>query len=183
VLTRTGRKKNPDAWGRFLPAIPLLLSAIVSHFGGFVWGELDAEAIRTEADAMVFAARERFTGDVDSLCRGAIRPEYFSNVSQVIPLLLVALGIERRFFERFLREAVQRAITMFTVLVLCIGGLLALSVLPSPNQGCGRVLSAPHEFVAFTTTVFACSIGLMLLFWALIPVPSSANQRIGRTND
>ena len=115
--------------------------------------------------------------------QGAIRPEYFSNVSQVIPLLLVALGIERRFFERFLRETVQRAITMFTVLVLCIGELLALSVLPSPNQGCGRVLSAPHEWIAFTTTVFACSTALMLLFWALIPVPSSDNQRIGRTND
>jgi hypothetical protein len=134
VLTRTGRKKNPDAWGRFLPAVPLVLSAIVSHFGGLVWGELDAEAIRTKADAMVFAAREGFAGEIDSLCRGAIRSEYFSNVSQVIPLLFVALGIERRFFERFLREAVQRAITMFTVLVLCIGELLALSVLPSPNQ-------------------------------------------------
>jgi len=174
VLTRTGRKKNPEAWARFLPAVPLLLSGILSQPAGLVWAELDAKAIRTEAEAMVFAARERFTGEIDSLCMGAIRPEYFTSISQVIPLLLVALGIERRFFERFLRETVQRAITMFTVFVLSIGELLALSVLPSPNEGCGRVLSATHESIAFSTTVFACSVALTLLFWALIPLPTSA---------
>ena len=69
VLTRAGRKKNPDAWARFLPAVPLLLSGILSQPAGLVWAELDAKAIRTQADAMVFAARERFTGEIDNLCR------------------------------------------------------------------------------------------------------------------
>jgi hypothetical protein len=171
ILTRGGRNKHPKAWTRFFPAIPLLIGVIISNLGVLFWSTLDANAIRSVSDAMDVAQREGFTGDVQSLCMGAITPEYFSSISQVIPLLLVALGIERRFFERFLREAVQRAVTIFTVLVLSIGELLALSVLPSPNQRCGTVLSETHELVAFTTTLTACSIGLTLLFWALVAVP------------
>jgi hypothetical protein len=173
MLARTGRKKNPDAWARFLPAVPLLLGSIITHFGGLVF-ELDAKAIRTEAEAICICHTRTFTGEIGSLCRGAIRPEYFASISQVIPLLLVALGIERRFFERFLRATVQRAITMSTVFVLCVGELLALSLLPSPNEGCGRVLSTAHEAIAFSTTSFASSLALILLFWALIPLSASA---------
>jgi hypothetical protein len=176
LLTHDGRVSDPDAWRRFLPGIPLLLGTFAAWIGNEIWFRLNANAIRTFADALEVARREGSTGPVEDLCVGAVGPEYFAQLSQVIPLLLVALGVERRFFEHLLREPVQWALTIFTVLLLCFGEATAISALPSPNRGCGNVLSIFHEHLAFTFTLLSCFIALATLLWALViasPTPGS----------
>jgi hypothetical protein len=84
------------------------------------------------------------------------------------------LGVELRFFEQFFREPIQRALAIFIVIVLCIGEAIAISTLPSPNEGCGRLLSLWHEFRAFIFSVVACFIALSTLVWALVVASPTA---------
>jgi hypothetical protein len=156
VLTRVGRAIDPGGWRRFLPSVPLLIGTYAAYVGASVWYGLNERAVRSVAEAMEVA--------------GAIKPEYFAQLSQVIPLLLVALGLERRFFERLLKGPVQRALTIFTVLLLCAGEAIAIAALTSPNQGCGRVLYYWQEYTAFLVTLLACFIALATLVWALVAV-------------
>jgi hypothetical protein len=167
LLTHDGRASDPDAWRRFLPGVPLLVGTFAAWIGNEIWFRLNDNATRTFADALEVARRQGLTGPIGNLCVGAVGPEYFAQLSQVIPLLLVALGVERRFFERLLTEPVQWALTIFTVLLLCVGEAMAISALPSPNRGCGNVLSIFHEHAAFTFTLLACFIALATLAEAL----------------
>jgi hypothetical protein len=187
VLTRKGRAADPEGWRRFLPGVPLLIGTYAAFAGasGIFYG-LDLTAIRSVAEATEVARRQGLTEPIADLCIGAVRPEYFAQVSQIIPLLLVALGIERRFFERQMREPVQRALTMFTVLLLCAAEAAAITLLPGGNEGCGRVPSYGQEYKAFVLTLLACFIALATLVWALVAVsprddakPSSAPQNHG----
>jgi hypothetical protein len=169
VLTRKGRAADPEGWRRFLPALPLLIGTYAAFAGASgIFYALDLTAIRSVAEATEVARRQGLTGPVEGLCVGAVRPEYFAQVSQIIPLLLVALGIERRFFERQMREPVQRALTMFTVLLLCAAEAAAITLLPGGNEGCGRVPSYGLEYAAFVVTLSACFIALATLVWALV---------------
>jgi hypothetical protein len=116
----------------------VVIGTYAVYVGASVWYGLNESAVRSVSEAMEVARREGLNGQLNELCVGAIKPEYFAQLSQVIPLLLVALGLERRFFERLLQEPVQRTLTLFTVLLLCAGEAIAIATLPSPNQGCGR---------------------------------------------
>jgi hypothetical protein len=178
VLTRKGRDADPAGWRRFLPAVPLLIGTFAAYAGGSgIFYGLNLSAIRSISEAMEVASREGVTGPVEALCVGAVKPEYFAQVSQIIPLLLVALGLERRFFERLMREPVQRALTIFTVLLLCAAEAAAIAALPSGNQGCGRVLTYGQEYLAFSLTLSACFIALATLVWALVaPGPSDETR-------
>jgi hypothetical protein len=174
VLTHKGRDTDPEGWRRFQPGLPLLIGTFAAFVGNDIWFRLDANAIRTFADAQVVATREGFTGPIKDLCVGAVGPEYFAQLGQVIPVLLVAVGLELRFFERLMAEPVQRALTIFTVLLLCVGEATAISALPSLNRGCGNVLSAFHEHLAITVTLLACFIALATLVWAIVFVSHRA---------
>jgi hypothetical protein len=92
VLTRKGRNADPAGWRRFLPAVPLLIGTYAAFAGasGIFYG-LDLTAVRSISEATEVASREGVTGPVEALCIGAVKPEYFAQVSQIIPLLLVAL--------------------------------------------------------------------------------------------
>jgi hypothetical protein len=114
VRTRTGRDRRSDqeAWRRFRPALPLLIGTLAAYVGSVVyWRELVPGSIRTITDAREEALNNSDLAGavINDLCVGAVNQEYFAQVSQVTPLLLVALGIERRFFEPFLGELVPRA--------------------------------------------------------------------------
>jgi hypothetical protein len=172
-VTRAGRAADPDGWRRFLPGLPLLIGTYAAFVGSSLWFSLEAAAVRTVAEARELASREGLSGPINDLCVGAVKPEYFAQVGQIIPLLLVAFGLERRFFDQLLKEPVQRALAIFTVTLLCVGEALAISALPSPNQGCGNVLAVPHEYTAFVVTLLACFIALSTLVWALMAVPST----------
>jgi hypothetical protein len=178
VLTRKGRDADPAGWRRFLPAVPLLIGTYAAYAGGSgIFYGLNLSAIRSISEATEVASREGVAGPVAALCVGAVKPEYFAQVSQIIPLLLVALGLERRFFERLMREPVQRALTIFTVLLLCAAEAAAIAALPSGNQGCGRVLTYGEEYLAFSLTLSACFIALATLVWALVaPGPGDGTR-------
>lgn len=58
--------------------------------------------------------------------------------------------------------------TIFTVMMLCVGEALAISALPEPNEGCGELLYLLHEYAAFILTLEACFVALAALVWALV---------------
>ena len=108
---------------------------------------------------------------VDSLCSGAVDQQYFGQVSQAIPLLLVAVGLESQLFRRLSRDVAVESITWgvatITVIVLLIGEAFAISALPFSNKGCDNLMAGWHEYLAFIFTLEACSVGLVSLLWAL----------------
>lgn len=175
MLTPGGRAKDRDAWERFSPALPLLVGTLAAYVGSVIyWHELEPGAMRTAADPRIVEMSEGLTASqVDALCVGAVDQEYFAQLSQVIPLLLVAVGLEAGFFTRF-KEPVPRAMAIFTFLILCVGEVLAISALPEPNQGCGEILYGLHEYTAFILTLEACFVALATLVWALV---------VGRSRD
>ncbi|MEU4689532.1 hypothetical protein [Actinoplanes sp. NPDC023714] len=103
----------------------------------------------------------------DGDCYGAISQEYFAQTSQIIPLLLVALGIEARFFHRRLDDSLHRAVSNATIFMLCAGEILTLSTLPWSNARCGDLLAPLHEFAAFTISIAACTLALSNLIVAI----------------
>jgi hypothetical protein len=68
-------------------------------------------------------------------------------------------------------------LTIFAVSLLCVGEAMAISVLPSPNAGCGNVLSVSHEYTAFILTLLACFVALATLVWALVSVLPASGAR------
>ena len=105
---------------------------------------------------------------LSQLCRGAISPVFFQQVVGVIPVLLLALGVEFNYFRRTLTDAGQRAATAATVTVLAAGLVGALSTLPWDGQGCGDVLARGHEYIAFLLAVQGVFTGLATLVWLLV---------------
>jgi hypothetical protein len=158
-LIRDGRAENGRAengatqdteWERFRPALPLLVGTAAAYAGSLIWWWLRDQAVAAE--------------QVD----GLIHQEYFAQLSQVIPLLLVAVGLEATLFKRLLREPVQREMTIVSVVILCIGEALAISALPTDNERPGNILVTWHEYAAFVLTLEAVFVALALLVWALI---------------
>jgi hypothetical protein len=96
------------------------------------------------------------------LDEGRIDQEYFAQMSQVIPLLAVALGVESRFADsgRTLIRA-EVAIGLFTILLLVVAEALAISALPVDNDKVQLFIW--HEYIAFVLTLYAAFVALTLL--------------------
>jgi hypothetical protein len=155
VLRRKARKDNQSAWKELYGAIPLLTGTYAAYVGSNIWHRILGPS----------ALRMRCAAD----CHGAVALDYFSALSQVIPLLLVAVGIEAGIFRTSLKGDVPRAMTITTVVILCVAEVLALSALVRPNHGKPtEILSAWHEYLTFFVTWEACFIALSLLVWTLI---------------
>lgn len=126
---------------------------------------------------------------LSQLCTGAISPVFFQLVAEVIPVLLLALGVEFNYFRRTLTDAGQRAATAATVTVLAAALVATLSTLPWDGQGCGDVLSRWHEYIAFLLTVQAIFTGLATLVWLLVastpdgPAGAEAVERAGSVEE
>ncbi len=149
------RRPADGEWGTFRAVVPLLVGTTAAYMGSTAWGwYLDPLAIRSP--------------DPSGDCTGGVDQEYFAQLSQVIPLLLVALGIEAGLFRSRPRHTVERSVAILTVLVLCIAEALAISALPVSNDACRQLLSPWHEYVAFVTTLEASFVALAVLFSALL---------------
>jgi hypothetical protein len=112
--------------------------------------------------------------DMNQGCANEIAPDFFSNMVQVLPLLLVTLGIEMNFLRRTaaMSHPGQRAAPVITVLLLCIAEGLAFSMLvKSEDVHCGFG-AVWHEYIAFVVTVQATAISLATLVWLLLTNPS-----------
>ncbi|MEV4897168.1 hypothetical protein AB0K48_48275 [Nonomuraea sp. NPDC055795] len=141
-----GRKRATDdpqaakaGWRRFRSTLPLLIGTGAMYFASIVWG-----------------------GYIEK-----VDQQYFAQMSQVLPLLLIALGLEAKFFNELAPGIAGRATTMVIVVTLCIGELFAIS-------GTVTALAGWIGYMAFLVTANACGIALVSLVWALAlrePVP------------
>lgn len=185
---RTQSGSTRIEWARFRPLIPLLVGTLAAYVGTILWGRflLGDDVARTISEAQLMAERIGLNADqttpegrqaLDALCSGAIHQEYFAQISQIIPLLLVGLGIEANFFRELLTKPVQREITIVTVVILAVAEASAISALTEPNQGCGDILFGWHEYAAFIITVEASFAALALLVWALVVVRHRADAK------
>lgn len=173
LLSTARQVALPTDWARVRAIVPLVLgtwacylaaSAFVDVFDVDTMRTLDATtaaevATLPEADKMALLSQ---------LCEGAISPTFFQQVVGVLPVLLLALGVEFNYFRRTLTDAGQRAATVATVTVIAAGLALTLSTLPWDGMGCGDVLSAWHEYMAFLLAVQGVFTGLATLVWLLV---------------
>ena len=103
-------------------------------------------------------------------CAGEVSPAYFGNMGQIIPVVLLALGVELNYIRRStrVRDVGQRVTPVFTVFLLCIAELLTFSILVrSERSSCG-LAAVWHEYIAFVITAQALTIGLATVFWLLV---------------
>jgi hypothetical protein len=173
LLSSERRVVTPVDWARVRAIVPLVVgawlcylaaSAYVDYFDVGVARALDPVV---EAEVMELPVSEQIAV-LSQLCEGAISPVFFQQVVGVIPVLLLALGVEFNYFRRTLTDAGQRAATAATVTVLAAGLVGALSTLPWDGQGCGDVLSRWHEYIAFLLAVQGVFTGLATLVWLLV---------------
>ena len=180
LVSARRRAEMPLDWQRVRAVVPLVIGSYAAYAGAALWWDyLNVDVVR-EMDAATAAAAEHMPL-VDRgefyfhFCAGAVSPRYFEHMTEVIPLLLITLGIEFGFFRRYLRDPVQRVATGITVMLLCLGLVGALSTLPWDGVGCGQVVSKWHEYAVFVLTLQGVFMGLATLVWQLlVAVPDIA---------
>ncbi|WP_305785374.1 hypothetical protein [Symbioplanes lichenis] len=197
ALYCSGRRRSAQRpeWRRLRGGLPILAGTFAAYLGGVYWDwGLSQGAVRSWEDATREYAKVlgRLTGGdistvpidaevlgvIGSMCGGAISQEYFAQVSQIIPLLLIALGVDAKFFQRA-KDPTERAMTIVAVVALCVAEAIAISALPTPNDQCDGVLSEWHEYAAFGLTIAACVIALATLGWALLVRDDAPRRRAG----
>jgi hypothetical protein len=173
LLSGRSRAALPVDWARVRAIVPLVVGAWLCYLAASAYVDyFDAGATRVlnpdiEGEVLELPSAEQVSV-LSQLCRGAISPVFFQQVVGVIPVLLLALGIEFNYFRRTLTDASQRAATAATVTILAAGLVGALSTLPWDGQGCGDVLSRGHEYIAFLLAVQCVFTGLVTLIWLLV---------------
>ncbi len=167
------RAEMPLDWQRVRAVAPLVIGSYAAYAGAALWWDYRSLDVMRQLDPATAAAAQdiplsqRGQFYVFS-CWGAVSPRYFDQMSYVIPLLLITLGIEAGFFRRHRIDPVQRVATGVTVLVMSLGLVGALSTLPWEGLGCGQVLSKWHEYIVFILTLLAVFVGLATLIWQLL---------------
>lgn len=103
-------------------------------------------------------------------CADNVSTEYFNGMVQVLPVMLVTLGLEVNYLRstNAVREPGQRAVAVLTVLLLCIGEGLAFSMLVEGDRvSCGSA-AIWHQYIAFVLTAHAAAISLATLAYLLL---------------
>lgn len=104
--------------------------------------------------------------DTHAGCANEISTDFFAQMVQVIPVMLITLGLETNFVRRSRRTAT--AVPILTVVLLSVALLLSFSMLVKADEvHCGAV-AVWHEYLAFVLTVHATAIALATLVWLLI---------------
>ncbi len=136
-LSQKVRNDNPDEWVRVRTAIPLLIGTLFAYLATTWW-------------------EYQLDGDVDQ--------EFFAQMSQVIVLLIVALGVEVGFFRDAATDPGQRPTVVFAVFILSLGEVMALSALvPLPEAVPGW-----HAYAAFVIVIEASLVALATMLWVLL---------------
>lgn len=173
LFSSARRVALPVDWARVRAIVPLVVGAWLCYLAASAYVDFfDVDTARAldpsiEAQVSELPVSEQMSV-LSQLCQAAISPVFFQQVVGVIPVLLLALGVEFNYFRRTLTDAAQRAATAATVTVLAAGLVGALSTLPWDGQGCGDVLSRWHEYFAFLLAVQAVFTGLATLVWLLV---------------
>lgn len=145
MFVSAGRRSAwPDEWIRVRVAVPLLVGTLGAYLAT-AWWEFWL----------------RYQG---------IERKFFAQMSQVIALLIVALGVEVQFFRSAATDPSQRAMAVLSLSILALGEVMSLSALTVQQ-------SYPwHDYLAFIITVEACLIALSTLIWVLIVRLESSSQ-------
>jgi hypothetical protein len=173
LFSSAKRAAQPTDWLRARAVVPLIVGTYAEYIGVKVWTDyFNVDVIRTldgalaaEVDQLPLFERETVLREI---CDPAVDPAYFQHIAEIIPLLLITLGIEFGFFRATLREPAQRAATAATVTLMSIGLVCALSTLPWGGDECGEILEAWHEYLTFVVSLQAIFAGLATLVWLLV---------------
>lgn len=173
LFSTARRVALPTDWARVRAVVPLVFGTWLCYLAASAFVDyFDLRAVRTldpaTADKVAEMPIPEQMAVLSQLCEGAISPVFFQLIVEVLPVLLLTLGIEFNYFRRTLTDAGQRAATAATVTVMAAGLVGALSTLPWDGQGCGDVLSSWHEYVAFLFAVQGVFTGLATLVWLLV---------------
>jgi hypothetical protein len=173
LFSTARRVALPTDWARVRAVVPLVFGTWLCYLAASAFVDyFDLRAVRTldpaTADKVAEMPIPEQMAVLSQLCQGAISPVFFELIVEVLPVLLLTLGIEFNYFRRTLTDAGQRAATAATVTVMAAGLVGALSTLPWDGQGCGDVLSSWHEYVAFLFAVQGVFTGLATLVWLLV---------------
>ncbi len=173
LFSTARRVALPTDWVRVRAVVPLVFGTWLCYLAASAFVDyFDLRAVRAldpaTADKVAEMPIPEQMAVLSQLCQGAISPVFFELIVEVLPVLLLTLGIEFNYFRRTLTDAGQRAATAATVTVMAAGLVGALSTLPWDGQGCGDVLSSWHEYVAFLFAVQGVFTGLATLVWLLV---------------
>lgn len=152
------RGRPQEDWETFRVLLPLILGTAAAWIAGQLW------------DYALPNPPPASTASSDVKSDGLVGAQFFPQLSQVIPLLLVALAVEARVFRRALHHRSQRAASIVTVAVLCLGELAVLSVLASRQVQ--NSLDGWHEFIAFVLGIEAVLVGLITLVLVATEAPA-----------
>jgi hypothetical protein len=173
LFSTARRVALPTDWVRVRAVVPLVFGTWLCYLAASAFVDyFDLRAVRAldpaTADKVAEMPIPEQMAVLSQLCQGAISPVFFELIVEVLPVLLLTLGIVFNYFRRTLTDAGQRAATAATVTVMAAGLVGALSTLPWDGQGCGDVLSSWHEYVAFLFAVQGIFTGLATLVWLLV---------------
>lgn len=151
----------------FVAAMSLLLLSALGDRGSRSW--ILPVAIGTfvaqSASAMWYPVI-----DQGNNCADNISPDYFNGMVQVLPVLLVTLGLEVNYLRNTntIREPGQRAVAILTVILLCVAEAMAFSMLTKGHRVTCGAAATWHEYTAYLITVHAAAISLATLAWLLL---------------
>ena len=109
--------------------------------------------------------------DFDIGCGSDISSSYFSEVTNIMVVLLLTLGIEMNFVRRKAgsRDPGERVAPVFIVMLLCVALALAITMLAKADLGPFCNLGAVwHEYIAFMITIQAMATALATLVWLML---------------
>jgi hypothetical protein len=153
----------------FVAAMSLLLiSTIAEQPGSRSWL---APMIFGTAVVQVASALWYPVIDVKHGCANDISSTYFSDMSNITPVVLLTVGIELAYVRRAAHAAdpARRVVPLFTVFWLCVGEMLAFTMLVKADAEprCG-LAAVWHEYISFVVTAQALAIGLATVLWLLV---------------
>ncbi|WP_319430428.1 hypothetical protein [Mycobacterium sp. RTGN5] len=173
LMSAARRAAQPTDWQRTRAVVPLMVGTFATYIAAIAYTRLiDTDTVRTlpadiaeQAAALPLAER---LSVLQQVCENAISPVYFQHVVEVIPLLLLTLGLEFNYFRRNLRDPAHRVTTAATVALMSAALVFAMSTLPYDGVGCYDVLTDWHEYLAFVISVQGIFVGLATLVWLLV---------------
>lgn len=139
---------------------PLLVgTAITWVLSVLLWPGLESAALGYEDDQGRYFAEPR------------VNQEYFAQVSQLLPVLLIALAIELRFFRGASgRPSVARLARSAVVAGIVVAGTFAavVSLLRPDSEEVLNNFSLWAEYFAYELTINAVAVAVVALMWALL---------------
>ncbi len=153
----------------FVAAMTMLLLAAHSEATGsrtwlvpLVFGALAAQVASAMWEPII---------DNQSGCADDVSSAYFASAIDIIALTLLAIGVELSYIRRVsaVRDAAERAAPVLTIILLCAGQMLALSMMVKADMGerCGTV-AIWHEYISFLVCTQAMAVGLATITWLLV---------------